>query len=191
SVAGEASWDGDVRADVALSLPRLEHLPRWPGVPLPARGGLALRSGLELQQGRLHARGTLALRSLQLPAVSLAALHSDFELQGDLLAPSLHTTLRASGLRAGALRAEIARLRLDAQRTPGAFVLALETRGQLQGEPFELSVQRARIGPGTALELRAVQARALGQRVLLSGRFGASGGQGQLQAHGLDLARLS
>jgi autotransporter translocation and assembly factor TamB len=191
TVAGEASLDGDVRADIALSLPRLDQLPRWPGLPVPAGGALTLRSGVELQQGQLHARGTLALGALQLPALSLAALHSDFELEGDLLAPSLHTTLRASALRAGAVRAEIARLRLDVRRTPAAFVLGMAARGQLQGEPFELSVQRASIGPGTALDVRGVQARALGQRVLLSGRFGPSGGEGLLQAHGIDLARLS
>jgi autotransporter translocation and assembly factor TamB len=191
TIKGEASLDGDARAEVALALPRLDRLPRWPSAPLPASGALALRSGVELEQGRLHARGTLTLRALQLPPVSLGAVHSDFELQGALLAPSLHTTLRASALRAGQLRAEITRLRLDVQRTLGAFVIALAARGQLQGEPFELSLQRARIAPGTSLEVRGAQLRALGQRVLLSGQYGASGVQGVLQAHGLDLARLS
>ena len=191
-VDGAADFNGDVRAEVALSLPRLDRLPRLPNVLLPACGVLELRSSVELRQGQLHVRGTLGLQALELPSASVAALHSEFELAGDVLAPSVHGTLRATALRAGNLRADIARLQVDVQQARDAFVLGLAARGQLQGEPFQLSVERARIGPGAVLDVRGVQARALGQRVLLSGRYGARGVEGLvLQAHGIDLAQLS
>ena len=206
---GAADFRGNVRAQLALKLPQLERLPQVAQLPPRPQGALELRSELELQSGKLTASGTLELRALVLagqkirdPALdpsapgplgpfSLARLDSTFDVAGEPLAPRVRTTLRATGLRAGAVRLDQVQLRLDVRPALHAWLVALAARGQLQGQPFQLSVARARIARDASFELSGVQASALGQRLTLSGSYGAGGLEGlRLQAHGLELGKL-
>ncbi|MEO8179980.1 MAG: translocation/assembly module TamB domain-containing protein [Deltaproteobacteria bacterium] len=214
---GAADFSGNVQAKLALELPKLERLPRFPQLELPLQGALELHSDIELAQGKLTARGTLTLRDVLVgnqgsrapalsldastprppgpsssgPAASVARLHSAFDLEGELLAPRVHLTLRATALRAGAVRMDQVVLRLDVRPLLDAWLVALGAEGQLQGEPFQLSVARARIGRDASFDVRGVQASALGQRLTLSGSYGARGMQGLLlEAHGIELGRL-
>jgi translocation and assembly module TamB len=189
-VDGEVSFAGDAQARLELSLPQLERLPRLPDVP-PLRGALELQSQLALRQQQLRVQGTLTLRSVALASASLGSLQSEFDVRGDVLAPHLHTSLHATGVRTGSLRLDDATLSLDARRASDAVVATLSAAGQLQGQPFQLSVARARIGRDQSIDVRGARARAFGQQATLSGRYGTGRVEGLvLDARGIDLAEL-
>jgi translocation and assembly module TamB len=188
---GDVSFAGDVQAQIELALPKLERLPRLPGVPA-ASGALELHGHFGLRQNQLSVQGTLALKTLLVASVAVGSLQSEFAVQGDVLAPRVRTSLRSTGVRAGSIRLDDATLRLDARRTADARVVAaLSAAGQLQGQPFQLGVERARLGRDESIDLRGARVQAFGQQVTLSGRYGAGRLDGLvLDARGIDLAQL-
>ncbi len=189
---GEADRSGQGRGSLRLALPHLERLPRVPALPRFASGALELRSDFALERAQLSAQGTLSLAQLALPGTALDSLQASFRVAGDVALPRLTLAVKAAGLRAGSALLERAELQADARRTPDAVLLALSAHGRAWGKPFELALERARIGLDGSLEVRALRASALGQRLTLSGRQSASGDAGLvLSAPELELAPLS
>ncbi|MEY4544097.1 MAG: hypothetical protein RL685_292 [Pseudomonadota bacterium] len=191
---GEAQLSGQGQGSLRLALPHLERLPRLPSLGLPAfaGGALELRSHLELQQARLSAQGTLSVLRLALPQTTLDSLQAAFQVSGDLALPRLALNVKAGGLQAGSARVQTAELRLDARRTSDAVVLGVHAAGEAWGKPFELELERARIGLDGSIEVPALRARALGQQLTLSGRQGARGDAGLvLSAPDLELEPLA
>lgn len=191
---GEAQRSGQGRGSLRLALPHLERLPRLPSLGLPtfAGGALELRSTFELQQAQVTAQGTLSIQRLALPETTLDSLHAAFQIAGDLVLPRLSLNVKASGLQAGSAQVQRAELQLDARRTSDAVLLGIHADGEAWGKPFQLQLERTRIGLDGSVEVPALRARALGQQLTLSGRQGARGDAGLvLSAPELELEPLA
>lgn len=191
---GEAERSGQGRGSLQVSLPHLERLPHMPSAGLPALGGgaLELRADFELRAAQLSAQGSLGLRQLALDGAALDSLQAKFQVSGALALPRLALDVKAAGLRAGSARLERAELALDARRTSDGVALSVRAGGEAWGKPFQLALERARIGLDGSLEVPALHASALGQRLTLSGRQGARGDAGLvLSAPALQLEPLT
>ena len=217
-LSGEASFNGEARGELKLSLPALSKIPQAFRAPLGVRteGSLVVDSHFEMGGESLRTRGRLRSRALHLTGLSVGALNATFSAHGQLRAPRLTAHVRGKRLRVG--QASLDRLELNANGGPDHYRLAvraafphgdlrakatarrrrsaveldLRARGHVLGEPFVLTLTRARVGSSGTLDLPQLRARALDQTLTLSGAYERGALRDvTLLADGIDLARAS
>lgn len=210
-----ASLDGAALPSLRAS-GRVEEQ-RVRGLDLHAEGqGVTLELRGDAGAEQLDLRGELHARSFEAAGFSAGALDATFRAEGPPARLRTAIELRGRSLGYGQ-NVRVTRVALDAHGGPERYVVALDLalpetalhlegevmrgpqaveidasgRGTLRRYPFSLRVQDARVGYAGTADVKLAVVQALGQRVVLRGRYGGSARDRlTANAHG-DLRALS